>query len=422
MREGKPMTKKGILRASDVHRDWQRAITDASSSVRIFTPYFDQLLPRLLARARKRGLLVSVVTDLTPTGGQDYPAQLKAARRLIQLGVPLRSLTRLHAKVLQADCQTIVLGSQNFTTFARSSKETSAVPTPSSLEAEFIAQLDQWFAAAEPVDGTLLDLLASDLIEPAKALRDQEKRVHSKYEEVIERDRLRRSALSMQNRLRTASSTSNLALAQGPAVGKVTRTQTIKTFLILNHSDLTQWKVDGEVSRLPHLQQIPIIREDTGRMAFARLAKSRISYTKTNAEWTTRSEIIGGKNYLVSIDLPKEDCTTCNVTATFRIAGVGRLAAADFLFLGDEFRLVHLRHVARHDPTQTDLDRLGVFESHFADIETRLEFFSKYMKNFVYSYLGRDFPNAQSYFGTGRHRITVLRLHGTPVLLATPLE
>jgi phosphatidylserine/phosphatidylglycerophosphate/cardiolipin synthase-like enzyme len=208
------MTTKETLRATDIHREWKRAVSSASLSVRVFTPYFDRLLPQLLKGAKQRGLTVAVVTDLSPTGGQDYPAQLRAAKRLLKLGISLKTLPRLHAKVLQVDRDIVGLGSQNFTTYARSSRETSIIPMVHYNEARFLEQLDQWAKLANVVDLAMVEALSDRLTNAFRVLAKQEAELHTQYDQIIAAEQRKRWTLSIQARLRSAAAASTVTLAE----------------------------------------------------------------------------------------------------------------------------------------------------------------------------------------------------------------
>jgi hypothetical protein len=415
------MTTNETLRATDIHRDWKRAVSSASLSVRVFTPYFDRLLPQLLKGAKQRGLSVAVVTDLSPTGGQDYPAQLRAAKRLLELGISLKTLPRLHAKVLQVDRDMVGLGSQNFTTYARSSRETSIIPKARSNEARFLDQLDRWSQLASLVDLAMVEALSDRLTNAFRVLAKQEAALHAQYDEIFSAELRKRQALPIQARLRSAAAGSTVTLAAGPAIGTVKRSENFRTFLVENKSDLTRWREEGIVSVLPRLMQIPIIREDTGQIAFCRLAKTRISYIHWSVKWSNNKQVtIGRETYSVTIDLPKENCTEVNIVAHLRLNDTP-IVDAKLRYDGTEFALIDVMQSKGRQPTQRELERVAFAESYFSDPDQRARFFSTFFANFVYKKLGRDSPKSSTYFGTSRYRISVLRYNRTPVLLATPI-
>ena len=109
--------------ARDAYRTWKRSVQAAEKSVRVFTPYLDGMLVRLLGNAELSSEAISVVTDLSPTSGAlDYRGQLLGIRALLTKGIGVWSLPRLHAKVLVCDDTRVTVGSQNFTSYARSSR------------------------------------------------------------------------------------------------------------------------------------------------------------------------------------------------------------------------------------------------------------------------------------------------------------
>lgn len=413
------MPNQGIFRAADIHRDWKRAISTASLSVRVFTPYFDRLLPALLRGAKDRGLTVEVITDLSPTGGQDYPAQLRAAKRLLEIGVSLRSLSRLHAKVLQIDRNIVGVGSQNFTTFARSSREASVIPQAIPQEGKFLLQLDQWATAAELVDLKMLDALTAQLSKQFKAFANQEKALRAEYDGLLEDERRRRYMLSIQERLRKAAAASTVRLADGPAIGMVKLVNDFETFAVENGSDLTRWREHGETTVLPRLKQFPIIREDTGQIAFCRLGKTRISYIHWGVTRNTVRVKIGADNYEVSIILPKKDCSSVNVVVNLKLYGSNFIKAM-FRFDGVDFTFVDAVRAEGRSASEADATRVAAVSAYFNVPKNRADFFSAVFGNFVFKTLGRDSPNAPKYFGGSRYKISILRFNGTPVLLASP--
>jgi hypothetical protein len=116
--------------AKDAYREWKRRVRAADEEVRVFSPYLDRLVVDLLGNARLDASALSVVTDLSPANGSlDYRARLLSIRRLLQQGIEVRSLARLHAKVLLVNGRLATVGSQNFTSYARTSKETTAAPS-----------------------------------------------------------------------------------------------------------------------------------------------------------------------------------------------------------------------------------------------------------------------------------------------------
>ena len=157
------------LLARDVYADWKVRVKDACDSIVVFTPYLDALVVRLLFHSALDADRLVVVTDLSPTtGALNYLAQLRAIAKLLDRGISVRSLERLHAKVLMTDGKFVTVGSQNFTTFARNSHEATSVPETDLSDSVFVQTLNTWMADATPIDSELIELLLTEVTPDAR--------------------------------------------------------------------------------------------------------------------------------------------------------------------------------------------------------------------------------------------------------------
>jgi PLD-like domain len=159
--------------AADIYPKWKRRVSGATESVRIYSPYLDRLVVDLLGNVAVGPGSVAVVTDLSPESGPfGYRGQLLAIRRLISSGIEVRSLPRLHAKVLLVDGRQVTLGSQNFTSYARKSRETSLAADVDLSASTLVRILNEWFDEAVLVDGDLVDRLLERLDQPMARARE----------------------------------------------------------------------------------------------------------------------------------------------------------------------------------------------------------------------------------------------------------
>jgi phosphatidylserine/phosphatidylglycerophosphate/cardiolipin synthase-like enzyme len=166
-----------MLLARDVYRSWKRRIQGATESVRVFTPYFDRMLDRLLNNAVLDVGAVSVVADLSPeSDALDYRGQLTDVRAILRRGIEVRFMPRLHAKVLFCDSEMATVRSQNFDSYGRGSTETTAVLPDDVSTSDFASTLADWYLAATPVSLELIEVLLAELPEAmsvARQARDQ---------------------------------------------------------------------------------------------------------------------------------------------------------------------------------------------------------------------------------------------------------
>ena len=105
---------------------WEEYIQDASESIVVFTPYFDRLLVELFSSCELPYSEIHLVTQIDRIDSR--PENLNRLDRIVQLvnlGVNVSILDRLHAKVLIVDDEHAFFGSQNFTKYSTESIEIS---------------------------------------------------------------------------------------------------------------------------------------------------------------------------------------------------------------------------------------------------------------------------------------------------------
>ena len=105
---------------------WKEYIQDASESIVVFTPYFDRLLVELFSSCELPYSEIYLVTQIDRIDSR--PENLNRLDRIVQLvnlGVNVSILDRLHAKVLIVDDEHAFFGSQNFTKYSTESLEIS---------------------------------------------------------------------------------------------------------------------------------------------------------------------------------------------------------------------------------------------------------------------------------------------------------
>jgi len=153
-----------VLHAHNISKKWRKFIAGATDSVTFYTPFFDFLILRLVdANIQIPRRNITVVTDFRVEVLISHPKQLTAVRKLLDQGVQVKYLPRLHAKVLLVDDRVAILGSQNFTAYARQSKEVSAGAFDLLNGTKFLRTLIGWREEAQPIDTSLVDLLVECL-------------------------------------------------------------------------------------------------------------------------------------------------------------------------------------------------------------------------------------------------------------------
>jgi len=103
---------------------WEEYIQEATDSIVVFTPYFDWMLVNLFSECDLPYSEIHLVTQLDRIDARsENLTRLNRIIELMNLGVNVWVVDRLHAKVLIVDDEHAFFGSQNFTNYSMESVE-----------------------------------------------------------------------------------------------------------------------------------------------------------------------------------------------------------------------------------------------------------------------------------------------------------
>ena len=163
-------TKINSYIAGDVYEIWKSSIDHAKDEILVVTPYFNNVLKELIESKLKSSNFerkdIKILTRFSSELAWGNKEQLSVGIELIEMGVELRQLNNIHAKLLIVDETELVLGSQNFTNNGRKAREASASVRYRSDNGNydhFIKSIDDWWKAATPVKAKLLRELLQKL-------------------------------------------------------------------------------------------------------------------------------------------------------------------------------------------------------------------------------------------------------------------
>lgn len=451
--------------AADIYPYWKRALAAAEDSAVIFTPYLDALLPRLLTSTPD--IYVTVVTDLSPqSGAQDYLAQLQALKKLLTADIDVRTLDRLHAKILWIDKGRVVYGSQNFTTYARRSREASTTPAEDLAGSTFIAMLQQWLEESTPIDGELIDWLLNQVAAQAKELQVAQRGLQATVDGAIqaykqqqeERELAQQQAAALRmSDARFRDLTRTIRHPQGVAIvrraSKVSNdwlSSRYDTMQADGTNDLTRWIVeeDGADPRtllVDKALMYPTLFTESDRLAFVRVMKTRITYVRFGVGplsigriyQTRKGETTSiGWTATVHLDLPDEVRDGSNLTLNFFVTNLYQPEVRFPVQVDAHFdaEVLTVLRFTEHPPELTATGglaeeiparNLGGSEEPRQLIEALLNtdaqrraFVCSHLEPFRYRTLGIDEKNIDDIFTADRYEIALTEASGTPVLLA----
>jgi hypothetical protein len=435
------MTKKGRLRvmqtmsavnmrgaflAQDVYRHWEKRLAEAKTTVTVFTPFFDNVLLRVLAsNPAMSANKITLVTDFVPEHLLRSPAQLHTIKRAMGLGISVRSLARLHAKILLVDDAYAIVGSQNFTRAGRKNREASVAPQITWPLHRFIKTLQAWRLEATPIDEALVDALLTTL-EPR--LREQKRLLKDTADE-FEATVAAYNRQKHAQRLRELEEQSQFKLAQKVAYATVSPIgsswDTYDSLQADQGYTLTRWirtRASGE--DLPYLlrrlRMYPILVTNSWRMGFARIGKTRITYVRDLLMWSNHTVGEGVRPCKVSIRFPKKDTAQCNITVTYEENSQGTCEFGLF-FSGDTARLVRVRFKRGRSRSATAAFQ-KTMQSTVLSEQGLAKFFGEFFDAFRYQRLDLERKNIGAFLGSGRFRLSAIEYQETPYLLIRKIE
>ena len=110
----------------NAYSSWLEVAESAKSQLVIFSPYLDEMVLHLFEEAPLGWSDLGLVTQMDWEDASQQGFNKKVVlNRLIDHGVDVRFLPKLHAKAIVSDWDTAVIGSQNFTYFSQYSHEIS---------------------------------------------------------------------------------------------------------------------------------------------------------------------------------------------------------------------------------------------------------------------------------------------------------
>ncbi len=318
-------TKIDSYIAGDVYEIWQSSINRATDEILVVTPYFNNVLKELIESKLKSSNFerknIKILTRFSSELAWGEKAQLSIGIELIEMGVELRQLNNIHAKLLIVDKTELVLGSQNFTNNGRQAREAS-VSAWYMLENRnydnFLASIDLWWEEATPVKAELLRELLEEL-EDLENSPDFLKKHRNNVSKIFD------NFYKNSNKSNQIKIIDNETSINEEIEGKLVESGSKFRKIIEITSDC---KLEKDLNRLTFY---PVFIRPINRLFYARIAKTRINFVvdRINREIPL---VINGISYLpqvsfskgdfnINIDLIKEHGARDNLNFKFRFNG-----------------------------------------------------------------------------------------------------
>jgi hypothetical protein len=342
-------------------------------------------------------------------------------------------LDRVHAKLLICDGNTASIGSQNFTTYARKSREVTVFLGALS-SSELMQVVQEWLDSAELVSQELLAQLMGEIEVQLRSAEIAEAELQRSVSQIRQNfvppktqffNAWKRALPEHMAELIDHEEVDNLQVAKRAWIAKVPG-QYYES--LMTESDFTWWYYGpGEYELLKRLYLYPILFSDTGILGFARLSQSRITYIRSGF-LGSNSFRLGKSNVEFDVEFPNNDNRTANVQLTIRQKNARRReVTVDLIFDGVGFTYVEDnidqlvdREQRYMRPDNEGALAFGIDASLLStDADLLHAVFASVFRPFRYSQgLGTHHHNIRDYARGSRYRIALIRTQGVFCLVA----
>lgn len=335
------------FKPSDLFKKWKVMIENADNSIKIFTPYLDSTVNKLIKSVSK-DVEIQIITSLESDNLFQKEYQIDALIEAMNDSVTIKNLEGLHAKVLMVDYKNISLGSQNFTKRGRKNKEAGFISDTSFEGAYFIKVLEEWISESRDVSIELLENLKEFVSENEEEISTIKNRFDNGIEEILTNfyNKEDQNVIDYSSHYNTT-----YRFAQDSVIVRKTQpppNYNYYSFFAGENNNLCKWiktkeGVEEKLS-LEEYDYYPGLNSRTMQMAFIRMHTSRITFIRTNFnfnEW--RDFEIGGEEFEIEFTFLRSNTKKSNIKFSLRNDHRGK---GDFyyMFNGIEFKLVKYKN------------------------------------------------------------------------------
>lgn len=440
-----------IFFADDSFERWAALIGEAEESLVLMSPRLDTGVQELLNHCEIPGGDVKILTTLRPEVGiEGYRQHLLTLSSLLSDEYDVRVTHRpLRATTVIRDGVQLTVGSQDLTMDSRSGDHIAIFPGNDIKDSDLANTLGTWVSESRCLT---LEAVAY-LLEELEAAMDQVVLAHRRLLDDFERADAAVLALLpeplgqahedyMCKWVDILDDLDSGPLAEGiqealttPELVAPTRAWArlawasdweYKTLLAWREADLTRWRLprgDGTMSdvTLNRLHIYPIILNPAGRMAFARVAQTRITYLRYAVAWT-EPILVGNRNYSVRVNFPREGLSESNVHLELRSLDGSRGVLLRVRFDGLQGTLQGfstLQDGTGEVGTASPAFAISELSEVLEDPHELQNLLQKSLRPFKYKTLGRDDHNASEFFPPGWLRLNLFRFGDCSILAAS---
>jgi hypothetical protein len=289
-----------------------------------------------------------------------------------------------------------------------------------------LTTLEQWEEDGTAVTLELVDRLLSATADTSHEFDKALKALVVAHKAAV--DEFENAAMFAEaRRLQELAQASRVRLGAGYAGGEVrlSRDYRVDPYWLLSadrDASFSRWLVrtDGGLVPygLPRLKMIPALDSMTGRMAFVRLASSRITYVRTAVRWNRAYVLDETRTLRVTVDLPSSQTRRRNMLVTAEDWYDPSLRCRLHLkFTGRDLELVAIKADGQSWRHKTYGELTETLREHLTEAQGKARFVGAFLRSFKYSSLDVEHKNVRDFFDGHRYRLSLVEVAEVPVLL-----
>lgn len=258
----------------NVVRRWTREIRDSARLI-ILSPYITSSTADTVT-AQATPNTTEIYTLFSAELFLNQSSSVNTLRKLKTRGFNLFALENLHAKIVLVPDQFVSIGSQNLTLRGTKNREGTVAFSDSQLVDQVFSELAPWLAEATEITDEMLTTMESG-VKPHLDLYQTLLEIAGRIDEEVanEAEVHRQRLFRLQEAVAKARNAKDVVFASVDFVG-----DNYECSLVVRHreSTFTRWKVGEDIVSLGRLYWYLVLLRDSGKVAWARVADTRISY------------------------------------------------------------------------------------------------------------------------------------------------
>ena len=270
----------------NIGRRWKNEVRKATTTT-VLSPYITSHMAENVL-AKNDCCCIKIYTVFKAENFINQASSIYSLRKLLSAGCELFHLDNLHAKLVVTN-EFVSLGSQNLTNRGARNLEASYCSMDLAEISHIKHKLNDWLIKAVPINWEMLDemeAMIKPLIKSYKNVIVHAQKVDESIDVIVEANKesekqIKRAIerkVNLKEKINKLPIKSNWERASIKCIKNTNHSGETKTSSLVGSVNLMQWSIDGQLISLKKTFRYILIDTETGKLAWARVNKTRITY------------------------------------------------------------------------------------------------------------------------------------------------